>query len=959
VTGPRKIDVAVRGWAAPDDLPLPPGGSGRRLPPSAWSLVFDTETGVGLGQQLRVGGYQVRKGTRLREQGLIVAACALTEETLGTVKRFAAEHGYRARTRAEFVQEVFLAVGYRKRGRIIGFNLPFDISRLAIHHDTAHARGTNRAMRGGFTFQLTPSNEDPWVQIKKIGAAAAFIRFAVPAGNHPEARNRKKGGWMDHHRGAFIDVATLAKTLLGGRRSLGRLAAALQTTPKADADHGQEITADYLAYAVQDVQVTWECYQALTDRYHASGFDAVTPDSMVYSEASIGKALLRQAHAPKWRRAQPDVPGWVTATIMEAYYGGRTETRIRLVPTPGVLVDFRSQYATSHVLQGLWRYQIGMGIDWHDEDPADVQKLLDQVTVDDVLDPELWRQLDALVLVEPDGDRLPTRARYRHPKGPLTVALPYRIGGPAQWWPIADCIASKLQTGKTPGVLRVLRFTPRPPSPDLRAVSLAGGTLDPAAEDAIKRLVERRAHLQQEMRPAHKAGDGTAVAVQGLDAVQYGQKLAASATSSGITIELNLVEHRTKQPVTVHLPTGGTYQALVPKTEEPGEYFHPLIATLVSAGGRLLLATAIALTHRLGGEYATCDTDGLFIAALPDGGLIPCPGGPCHTEDGGEAIRALSWQQIQADIITPFQRLNPYDETILPGSILRLEPENFDPDTGEQRVVECLAIAAKRYCLYTRDHAGEPVIVKRSEHGLGHLLPPTDDDWQTVWWQLIVRHELGLSAEQPEWFGQLATGSVTVATPAELRTWKEFNTGRPRAEQVGPFNFVMTAHTDRLNRGRTNRPRVLIAPLQRDPDKRADADWINKHAPTTGLLLARTGQPGDHIPGTLHALTLAAYWAEYRSRPEHKTLDPNGTPCHPWTRGLLQPAHITATEPLRRIGKETTPTADANTDPAQPTSPEISYDPPTCPGCSKPLTGKQKYCSDRCRKRTARSSESA
>src|SRR5206468_1639300 len=107
---------------------------------------------------------------------------------------------------------------------------------------------------------------------------------------------------------------------------------------------------------------------------------------------------------------------------------------------------------------------------------------------------------------------------------------------------------SKLDTGKAPRVVQVLRFARRPPATNLRGASLADGTLDPYGEDPIKRLVEQRAQLQREAMQAGEAGD--AATAERLDAIQRGKKPAASATSYGIPIELNLLEHRAKQPVT-------------------------------------------------------------------------------------------------------------------------------------------------------------------------------------------------------------------------------------------------------------------------------------------------------------------------------------------------------------------------------------------------------------------------
>lgn len=67
---------------------------------------------------------------------------------------------------------------------------------------------------------------------------------------------------------------------------------------------------------------------------------------------------------------------------------------------------------------------------------------------------------------------------------------------------------------------------------------------------------------------------------------------------------------------------------------------------------------------------------------------------------------------------------------------------------GNQRQVWCCAISAKRNCLHTFDEQREPQLVKWSEHGLGHLLYPTDPDcedrdWIRQVWEGILREELG------------------------------------------------------------------------------------------------------------------------------------------------------------------------------------------------------------------------
>lgn len=98
-----------------------------------------------------------------------------------------------------------------------------------------------------------------------------------------------------------------------------------------------------------------------------------------------------------------------------------------------------------------------------------------------------------------------------------------------------------------------------------------------------------------------------------------------------------------------------------------------------------------------------------------------------------------------------FAAPNPYGT--IPGSVLKLEDVNLDAE-GRQREVWCLAISAKRYCLYTLDDDGEPQLVKWSEHGLGHLLNPIDPDsedlnWLRQLWEGIVRDNAGRSRPVP------------------------------------------------------------------------------------------------------------------------------------------------------------------------------------------------------------------
>jgi hypothetical protein len=304
---PERRTVAVRAWtttaSAKTSAKLKRGGY-VDLGPSDWTLTIDTETTVDMAQSVRVGTYQIRYRDRRREAGIFYEPEALTNQERETLVGYAAKHGFKSMTLPQFIRDVFLGYAWKRRGLVIGFNLPFDLSRIAIAHSPARPRGTDHSMQGGFSFALTADKGDPRIQIKKIGPRAAFIRFATPKGRHPEARNREKGGTVANHRGYFVDVATLTAALLSKKPNLATLADLLGTaTRKIDwPDHDTAITPHYLEYAMNDVQVHWECFVALRDRYDR--MQLPKPIYQIYSEASIGKAHLEAMNITPWRKVQ-------------------------------------------------------------------------------------------------------------------------------------------------------------------------------------------------------------------------------------------------------------------------------------------------------------------------------------------------------------------------------------------------------------------------------------------------------------------------------------------------------------------------------------------------------------------------------------------------------------------------------------------------------------------------------
>ena len=201
---------------------------------------------------------------------------------------------------------------------------------------------------------------------------------------------------------------------------------------------------------------------------------------------------------------------------------------------------------------------------------------------------------------------------------------------------------------------------------------------------------------------------------------------------------------------------------------------------------RLLAIMALA-TMLLGGSYAMEDTDSMAIVATDNGGAISCAGGK------GGVIKALSWKEVK-HISSQFDHLNPYDRKAVPGSILKIEDDNYDdPDTRDhQRQLYCLAVSAKRYTLFLRDNRGTPTLLRKSvnnredrwsEHGLGHLLNPTDPEsedreWIAQAWLAMIRRSLSLPTHNSGVEHQPAIGRTSITSPAVMRPLSRLNEGK-------------------------------------------------------------------------------------------------------------------------------------------------------------------------------------
>jgi hypothetical protein len=301
-------------------------------------------------QRLRFGCYQLWQSGSRRNRGIFHDPGNVKPSELDELTRVARSRGHRLMKAADFVDRIFYPSA-KAGATIVGFNLPSDISRLAIDHDAARAvrrknGSVDRSMQGGFTFKLSEDPANPNVRVKHLSRRSAFINFARPS----------------KERGFFLDLRTLAAALTSQSHTLDSLAKALKTSlPKAEfKEFSRDIDEEFISYAIDDVEVTRQCHEKLIAQYEKHGLSDQTPPARIYSEASLGKAYLEAMNIRPWRRVQPEFPNEILGAIMSSYFGGRAEIHRRREVVRTIYCDFASMYPTVCTLQGLWKFVIAM-----------------------------------------------------------------------------------------------------------------------------------------------------------------------------------------------------------------------------------------------------------------------------------------------------------------------------------------------------------------------------------------------------------------------------------------------------------------------------------------------------------------------------------------------------------------------------------------------------------------------
>jgi hypothetical protein len=855
--------------------------------PTKWAnftLVFDCETTTDIHEDLNFLWWrfcELKDGAYVCQREGVVYADDLAKELVGLIQDYArhrradVEDGcpedIRVQSRTQFVNGEFWKA-LRTGAVVVNFNAPFDLSRLALEYRRAQKKNSGWSMVL-WKYKGQPDKLKPKLTIKPKDSRSAFIKLA---GGDPANRLV--------YQGRFLDLSVLGWALRNRHMTLEGFLKSFDLEGKMEHEPTGRVTKKELTYGRRDVERTVALLNAMKREY--DGFPLDLPPERAMSAASITKALLDQMGI-KQPAHKFNLPHEIVGKCMQAYYGGRSEIRIRHQEMPVVVCDTTSEYPSVAALLNLWPLLTAASlkvIECTDE----AQGVLDGTTPNNILNPSTWKKLAFFASVEPDGDILPVRALYSETGDTNIGVNPLNCDEPI-WYAGPDLAASKIKTKRAPKVISAFKLVPQGIQEGMKSTSIGMRTIDPK-EDLFRAIIEERKTLPKS-HPHYLLLKIIANALYGifaeLNKYEYGKNDAKQ-------LEVFSGEHQFTQTTCV--------------VERPGRWQFPPAAALITAGGRLMLAILEHVVEERKGTYLLTDTDSMLFVASQKGGLIACPGGREKMTDGTPAVRAITWKEVE-EICAELNRLNPYDPTRVE-EVLKIEDCNRDR-AGKQHQLCGLAVSAKRYVVYKRQkHNFE--IIKPSEHGLGIVFVPDKrkrykledcKDQETdyprwiveAWMQLLdehfrrIRNPEDAVVTQTLWFANFpAMMRIRVTTPNVLKALRKRDLGAAK-----PYNFALSPIL-------LQRPQdcTLVTPLSKHPEKWLTQPYTEIHSGHTVSLL------GEYKGRKLLPQSLSNVLWRHFLHSEDKSLSPEGKHCGPYTSGLLLRRPIQAMLPFHFIGKE-------------------------------------------------------
>jgi hypothetical protein len=857
-----------------------------------YCLVLDTETTVGTSQKLNFGCYRRcvldDDGYRCIEEGLFCADHLSTKKVevlrkytndkrnSPSIESVPAQMSLGLMTRSTFISKVFWRAVQRGE-LIVGFNLPFDLSMVAVRAGNGRKSSWSLALsarKSRRTGRVELDTDKPRIVVTSQNSKMAFMKLGSIL--HPEE-------WPKESR--FLDLRTLGWALRNEAYSLKRACKAFGVKGKIEHKPTGRVTAKEIEYCRGDVGATARLLNAMKAEFDRHPID--THPDKVYSPASIAKAYL-DAMEIKQPKMHFKVSNKTLGIAMQTYYGGRAECRIRRTKVPVIHTDFTSQYPTVNALLGNWDVLKASSVHFEDCTTA-ARRLLATVRLETSFNPGFWENLAFFALIKPENDVLPVRTVY----GGKTqnIGLNYLQSKKPIWYAGPDLIASTLLNGKPPYITKAMRMVANGCQHGLQSTNLGGMVaVNPAKEDFYRKVIEQRI--------LHKPKNKSTADFL---------KVLANSGSYGLFVEVNTETNSKEKNAKYHSgeKSGTKHTNYV---EKPGAWYFPPLASLITSGGRLLLAMLQKCVQNLSGSYLFCDTDSMCIVGSKTKQLVPCDGGQFKL-NGKHAVQTLTLHQVEA-IARRFNKLNPYNPNLV-REILKIEDINHvDSDPRKPyRQLWGYAVSAKRYALFTESNK-DISIRKASGHGLGYLLAPKeratdgDDahdeeetpDWVLEAWEYLLRKEFRHRAKAPDWLGLPAMMRMVLSSPNVMRN--------RRPEWLAPFNFFLFPIISDVGAGYPagfdKSSFQFIAPAEADRKKWRELKGINLFDGRTYQISMVPDPSQRKVTPDSFQIILNGYLGKL----ELKSRAPDGKPCEAETKGLLRRATIVAKNVIP-VGKET------------------------------------------------------
>ena len=579
-------------------------------------LVFDTETSSDEFQNLKFGSFLIVDDGIEELRALFYHPDNISKKEEKILVKYSKENNIILFTIKEFIEKILYPELLKAKTLCVGFNLPFDLSRLAFHF------GAGRfSHKGWFSLQLSEDKFLPRIKIKHIDSTMSFIQFSKTR--------------INNFKGYFLDLKTPSSIFSDNKHINLRKAGEFFGCKciKTEAETHGKITPDYIKYNLNDVQATYEIYLKILEHYNMYGIKI--PITNIYSSASLGKHALRQMGIHPLSHVNTNINAKLKGKLMSAYFGGRCEVKIRKTPIEVSVLDFLSMYPSLTIIMGLWDFIIAKDI--KEEDVTNkIIELLKNIKIEDLIKKELWKEFNVLVELKPNKDVLPVRSDYLKDSSIYNVGVNYIEYKDSIYYALPDVISSVLLTGKIPEIKKAIKFIPLNKQDTLNKTPILGIDIDPSKDNFIKILIEKRQEIKQKRDEYQKESEK----YKRYDGIQRALKILANSVTYGIFIEIRLSDE--ENDLTVYSREEFFTKQ---KLEEEGKFFNPLIAVMQVSGARLLLAMAEKYLENLNSTHAYMDTDGFYVPSTFD-----------------KKIRDL------------FKPLNPYD---FDSDFFKIEKENI------------------------------------------------------------------------------------------------------------------------------------------------------------------------------------------------------------------------------------------------------------------------------------------